>query len=106
MSSEYLLLPKRSEAEVREEHLAIRRHQIRRQVELEQKADFYDRLSITATDPVVRAEALQMAVEFAARANRIRTAVALTNWMVPQGADEQSRAEDDRDKPHRVAVWS
>jgi len=93
--SPYLLLPARSIDQARREWHAsnaeIRRHQIRTQVELEQRADFYSRLSITATDPEARDEALRMSNEFAIRANRIRTAVALTNWSIPESADEECR---------------
>ena len=69
----------------------IRAHQIRRQIALEQEAERYERLSLTLTDRDARREALRLSIEYDARANRIRNAVALTNWMVPEGADEEAR---------------
>lgn len=69
----------------------IRRHQLRRQVALEQESARYERLSLTLTDRDARLEALRLSVEFAARANRLRNIVAAANFMIPESADEEAR---------------
>lgn len=77
-----------------ESAMDIRRHQIRRQVHLEQRADYFERLSIELTDPQGRAEALALSVHYAARANVLRNAVSLTNFLIPETADEEKRRLD------------
>lgn len=72
----------------------IRAHQIRQQVALEQESDRYERLYLSLTDRDAKAEALALSVECAARANRIRDALSLTSWAVPEGADEERRRLD------------
>lgn len=83
--------PMRGETEMREQQLAIRRHQIRQQCEHERPADRHMELYMASHDPDVKAACLALSNEHAIAANRIRTAVSLTNWMVPEGADEEAR---------------
>jgi hypothetical protein len=75
-------------------HAMIRAHQIQQQVALEQESDRYERLYLSLTDHAAKAEALALSVELAARANRIRNALSLTDWTVPEGADEEWRRLD------------
>ena len=96
MTSAYLELPVRTQADVRA-------HQLKAQIELEQKALYWERLSIELTDPQGRSEALAISVNYAARANKLRIANAALNWAANtplQDADRQAaRARDLEEKP-------
>ncbi len=71
--------------------METRRHQLKRQVELENAATWFEQLSTQLTDPEARLNALQLSVEMSARANRLRNVVAASNFMVPESADQEAR---------------